>query len=110
MVRRMMLIVVVCCLWFRVAGAETTTERTYGSEAGYGILAVTANILYMPAKVVYAFLGGLTGSMAYLLTVGSLDTAESIWSPSLGGTYVVTPAMLRNEEPILFSGASRSQD
>jgi hypothetical protein len=48
--------------------------------------------------------------MAYLLTVGNLDTAESIWSPSLGGTYVVTPAMLRNEEPILFSGASHSQD
>ena len=110
MVRRMMLVAVVCCLWCRVARAETTTQSTYGSESGYGLLAVTANVLYMPAKVVYAVLGGFTGGMAYLLTVGSLDTAESIWSPSLGGTYVITPAMLRNEEPILFSGASHSRD
>ena len=110
MLRRTVLIVVVLCLCLRVARAETTAESTYGSEAGYGLLAVTANVLYMPAKVVYAFLGGLTGSLAYLLTVGNLDTAESIWSPSLGGTYVVTPAMLHNEEPILFSGASHSQD
>jgi hypothetical protein len=106
MVRRLVLIAVVLCLRFQVALAE----GDYPSEAGYGVLAVATNLLYMPAKFVYAALGGLTGSLAYLLTVGDLDTAESIWSPSLGGTYVVSPKMLRSEEPILFSGASHSKD
>ncbi len=104
--RRLALIAVVLCLRFQVAWAD----GDYPSEAGYGVLAVATNLLYMPAKLIYATLGGLTGSLAYLLTVGDLDTAESIWSPSLGGTYVVCAKMLRSEEPISFSGASHSKD
>jgi hypothetical protein len=106
MVRRVMVVAMAFCLWSRVAVADAD----YGADAGYGLLAVTANVFYMPAKVVYALLGGMTGSLAYLLTVGDLDTAQSIWSPSLGGTYVITPAILRNDEPLLFSGPSHSRD
>jgi hypothetical protein len=92
------------CLWVAVARAA---DNDYASDAGYGVLAVVSNVFYMPAKIVYATLGGLTGSLAYLLTVGDFDTAEAIWSPSLGGSYVVTPAMLRSDEPILFNGPSQ---
>ena len=55
-------------------------------------------------------LGLVTGSLAYCLTVGDDDVAKSIWDPSLGGSYVVTPAMLRSDEPLLFSGPSHSKD
>jgi len=88
--------------------AGTAKESSYWSDAGYGSLAVLTNVLYMPTKVVYATLGTITGGLAYLLTVGDTETAERIWSPSLGGSYVVTPAMLRGDEPILFNGESYS--
>jgi len=76
----------------------------YPSSAGWGVLAVFANIVYMPAKTIYAVFGGITGGFAYVCTGGSYETASNIWSPSLGGTYVLSPAMLRGDEAIAFAG------
>ena len=59
----------------------------------------------MPAKLVYAGLGGLTGGMALGLTGGDTKTAESIWEPSLFGDYFLTPSMVQGEEPFSFAGA-----
>ena len=99
--RKIILVGVAMCLLARVAMAE---DEDYTSELGWGTLAVVSNLFYMPAKLVYAVAGGVTGSLAYLLTVGDTDTAEKIWAPSLGGSYIVTPKMLQDEEPIRFSG------
>jgi hypothetical protein len=76
----------------------------YPESAGWGVLAVFANIVYMPAKTVYAVVGGITGGFAYACTVGDYETASNIWSASLGGTYVLSPGMIRGEDPIYFSG------
>ena len=76
----------------------------YPENAGWGVLAVIANIGYMPVKTVYAVVGGLTGGFAYACTGGNYETASNIWSMSLGGTYVLSPAMIRGEEPIYFAG------
>jgi hypothetical protein len=51
----------------------------------------------------------MTGGLAYACTGGSYETASNIWSMSLGGTYALTPAMLRGEEAIAFAGASSSE-
>jgi hypothetical protein len=80
----------------------------YPETAGWGALAVLANVVYMPAKAVYAVMGGLTGGIAYVCTAGNLDTATDIWEMSLGGTYVLTPSMLRGETPIAFAGSTSS--
>jgi hypothetical protein len=85
----------------RVAQAED-----YPNEAGWGVLSVIANVGYMPAKTIYAAMGGLTGGLAYVCTGGSYETANHIWEMSLGGTYALTPSMLRGEEPIAFAGAT----
>jgi hypothetical protein len=112
MVRRMMLMVVVICVLSRAGLAATTEgkEPHYWSDAGYGVVAVLANLVYMPVKVVYATLGTVTGGFAYVMTVGDTDTAQKIWSPSLGGSYVITPGMLTGDEEILFNGPSYSSD
>src|SRR5438094_221343 len=106
MVRRVLVVVVMVALWSQLATAEiqesgikeapvpaaaAAPSAATWSDAGYGSLAVLTNVLYMPAKIVYGTLGLVTGSLAYLLTVGDADAAMTIWSPSLGGTYVVTP-------------------
>ena len=106
MMRRIALVVAALCLWTQVACAA----NDFGRDAGWGSLAALCNMLYMPGKLVYAAVGGLTGCLAYLVTVGNEDAANGVWAPSLGGTYVITPAMLQGQEPILFSGASYSRD
>jgi hypothetical protein len=95
------MLLLVSLLWVAIPRAEA---GDYAKDAGMGTACVFINILYMPAKLVYATLGGLTGGLAYLLTGFNYDVADRIWSPSLGGNYVVTPAHLRNEQTLYFSG------
>ena len=76
----------------------------YLEDAGWGTLTVVTNLVYMPAKIVYATLGGLTGGFALALTGGDMPTAETVWVTSMGGNYVVTPGMLRGEEVLAFTG------
>lgn len=107
MLRKSIGVILLVGLLAQAVAAQTETKSgNYWSDAGYGTLCVIANILYMPAKVVYATVGTLTGGLAYVLTAGNSDTARSIWSPSLGGNYVVTPEMLRGDQPVLFNGPS----
>src|SRR5208283_2545437 len=72
--------------------------------AGYGVGALFCNVLYIPAKLVYAILGGIVGGGTYLVTAGNEQAADTVWRSALGGDYVVTPQMLAGQEPINFSG------
>ena len=74
------------------------------SGVGYGAGSLLTNVLYIPAKLVYALFGGLVGGGAYVLTGGNEQTANTVWRSSLGGDYVVTPDMIAGKEPIHFSG------
>ena len=85
-------------------GTATPARAGYLEDAGWGTLTVLTNVVYMPAKITYAVLGGLTGGFAFALTGGDLKTAETVWVTSMGGTYVVTPGMLQGQDPIAFSG------
>jgi hypothetical protein len=79
-------------------------QAGYLEDAGWGGLTVLSNILYMPLKLVYATAGGVTGGLAWGLTLGDLNTAETIWVTSMGGTYVVTARMLQGQDDLAFSG------
>lgn len=76
------------------------------SQFGWGMAAIGANLFYIPGKLIYAALGGLTGGIGYLLSAGNLEAGQTIWSPTVGGTYILTPGMLRGDEPIFFAGES----
>ena len=71
---------------------------------GYGVGALLVNLLYVPAKMVYAILGGLVGGGTYLITAGNKQAADTVWRSAWGGDYVVTPQMLAGEQPLNFSG------
>ncbi len=87
-------------------GAAQPARAGFLEDAGWGSLTMLSNLGYMPVKLAYSLMGGLTGGLAYGLTAGDLDTAEKIWVTSMGGTYVLTPDMLRGEQPIAFAGTS----
>ena len=86
--------------------AAQETQDSYASQFGWGMAAVGANLFYIPGKLIYAALGGFTGGMGYLLSAGNFEAAQKIWSPTVGGTYILTPGMLRGNEPIYFAGES----
>lgn len=74
------------------------------SDFGMGMAAVGTNLGYMPAKFLYAMGGGLVGLMAWGVTAGDSEIANGILAPAFGGTWAVTPDMLRGKEPIYFNG------
>ena len=93
------------------ASAATTTQVPQPADnnvnwpgAGYGAGALLCNVIYIPAKLVYALLGGIVGGGTYLVTAGNQQAANTVWRSALGGDYVVTPQMLAGQEPINFSG------
>ncbi|HJQ82749.1 MAG TPA: hypothetical protein VKA21_01640 [Candidatus Binatia bacterium] len=89
-----------------VAGLASAAPARAGSweDAGWGTLTVLTNVVYMPAKIIYATAGAITGGFALALTGGDMETAETVWVTTLGGTYVVTPGMLQGQDPIAFTG------
>ena len=88
------------------AAAEEDDHR-FATDFGLGVGAFFTNLIYMPTKFVYATLGGITGGFAYVLTGFNYGIAKGIWVPSTGGDYVITPAKLRGDEPIYFSGTTQ---
>lgn len=87
--------------------AMAEDDNRFATDFGYGVGAFFTNLVYMPAKFVYATLGGITGGFAYVLTGFNFNVGKSVWVPSTGGDYVITPAMLRGDDPIYFSGTTR---
>ena len=79
-----------------------SSSDSVGSQIASGAL----SIFYTPAKLVYAGLGGIFGGLAYVLTAGDEQTADTIWAASLEGDYFLTPAHLRGDTPIHFMGSS----
>ena len=83
---------------------QPTDGNVNWKGVGIGAGTVAGNVLYVPAKLVYGILGGITGGASYLLTGGNTETANTIWRSSLGGDYVLTPDMVAGQQPIHFSG------
>jgi len=87
---------------------QPPTDAVNWPGAGYGVGALFCNVLYIPAKLVYALLGGIVGGGTYLVTAGNQQAADTVWRSALGGDYVVTPQMLAGQEPINFSGPTET--
>jgi len=69
-------------------------------EVGSWLLTVP----YCAAKTAFAVAGSVVGGLGYAFSGGNSKTAETIWTTSVYGTYILRPAHLRGEEPIHFLG------
>lgn len=83
---------------------RAAAEDNYLQEFGWGMAAIGTNLFYIPAKMLYAVGGGIVGTLGFGLTLGNLEAAHAIWSPTLGGTWILSPEMMRGKKPVLFSG------
>ncbi len=83
------------------SSVSATTD--YLEDAGIGTAAVAANVFYIPVKLTYATLGGITGGLAYVLTGTNREIAERVWKPSMGGDYIVKRQHIQGKETLYFS-------
>ena len=74
-------------------------------EVGWSLGAAAFNIVYIPAKLVVAGCGLVAGAAAGVLTLGNQRAAYAFWVPAAGGTYVLRPEHLADEEPVEFFGS-----
>ncbi|MFI5397345.1 MAG: hypothetical protein ACHQ9S_17545 [Candidatus Binatia bacterium] len=90
------------------AAAGTAVSAKEGQQENHSAFTyvgtVLADVVYVPAKVVFAGLGAMTSGAAYLLTVGDSSVSGNIWDASVNGNYVLTPNMLEGKKPVHFVG------
>ncbi len=108
MIIAMIHLTVIPAAWAQ-AKEEGAAEST-GSQAGMGAAVFFGNLLYMPAKFVYAILGGVVGALAYPLSGMDDKVSKRIWDASLRGTYALTPDHLRGDKPVRFLGVPQEEE
>ena len=80
-----------------VYAADSTSQ-----EVAYGVGSVTSTLVYAPVKASFCILGAVTSG--FTLPFGGPRTAEKVASAACGGTWAVTPDVLKGREPIRFVG------
>lgn len=107
--RRLLAVGLIACLLATpsvvLAGDHT---KEVSKESGMGAAAALSSLVYSPVKLVYAVGGLVIGSLAWVFTAGDTDVADKVYVRSLRGTYVITPEILRGEEPLVFIGRDPS--
>ena len=76
------------------------------SSAGLQAAAVLTTVVYFPLKAAFAIGGGIVGGLAYAFSGGNEQSAKSIWTTSLYGTYLITPDHLQGNRPVRFLGVA----
>ena len=89
------------------AWAEDPTSSDGGSdETGIQVGAWALTVPYIIGKGAFALGGAVVGGLGYAFSGGNSDTAKTVWTKSIYGTYIIRPAHLRGEEPVYFLGKS----
>jgi len=78
----------------------------YENSEGTGIQVASwaLTVPYVIAKGAFALGGAVVGGLGYVFSGGNSNTAKTVWTRSMYGTYVIRPAHLRGEEPVHFLG------
>jgi hypothetical protein len=85
--------------------AEDSLSGTDSSEdTGIQVASWLLTVPYCAGKSAFAVAGSVVGGLGYAFSGGNSKTAETIWTTSVYGTYILRPAHLRGEEPIHFLG------
>lgn len=87
-----------------VALAPAQARAVDAKEAGLGAACALSNLVYGPAKLIYALFGSLTAGFAYAVTAGDLEVSKTILDTSVNGDYLIEPANLTGQKPLQFVG------
>jgi hypothetical protein len=89
-------------------GSALAEDQASGTDSldGTGIKVASwlLTVPYCAGKSAFAIAGSVVGGLGYAFSGGNSETAQSIWTKTVYGTYILRPAHLRGEEPIHFLG------
>ena len=85
-----------------VLNAAPAAAESASDEAAFGAGAVLGTVLYAPLKTGFCLAGGLTSGLS--LPFGGMPTAGKIATAACGGTWAITPQVLKGREAVRFIG------
>lgn len=106
------MVVLVSCMSFFVQGsflsdvdAKTYAEHKPAGKAGLIAGSVVSSAVYIPFKLAYAVLGGVTSGLVYAVTMAKeAETAHRIATRAFTGDWYIHPNILTSHEYLNFSG------
>jgi hypothetical protein len=84
------------------AAADSTAE-----QVTYGAGSVLGTAVYAPFKATFCILGGITSGFTF--PFAGADTAGRVAAAGCGGTWAITPDILKGREPVKFVGGQSSR-
>lgn len=89
-------------------GSTLADDQMSGTDSsddtGIKVASWALTVPYCIGKSAFAVAGSVVGGLGYAFSGGNTQTAQSIWTKTVYGTYILRPAHLRGEEPIHFLG------
>ena len=93
------------CSFPNDADAKTYAEHETAGKAGLITGSVVTSAVYIPFKLAYAVLGGVTSSLVYTVTLAKeAETAHRIATKAFTGDWYIHPNILTSHEYLNFSG------
>ncbi|MGH0035550.1 MAG: hypothetical protein ACQGVK_11050 [Myxococcota bacterium] len=92
------------------AAWSESRSTAIAKDGGLGFGSALATVVYAPVKLVYATGGLIVGGLAWAFSGGDSEVAAVVFTPSLRGTYVLTPEHLKGKERIEFFGRDARQE
>ena len=87
-----------------VASADENNASSMAQGIGIGSASAISTLIYGPVKILYAVGGVVVGGLAWAFSGGDSDVAKMVITPSVYGDYVISPAVLRGQQPLEFYG------
>jgi hypothetical protein len=105
MIARSLLGVVLVVLLTAISASPAAADTT-GEEVGYGGGSVFTTLVYAPFKATFCILGAITSG--FTLPFAGTQTAGKVATAACGGTWAITPSVLKGQERVRFVGGSSS--
>ncbi|MDR4496799.1 MAG: hypothetical protein MRK02_02565 [Candidatus Scalindua sp.] len=91
--------------FLKYADAKPYSEHSTAAKTGLVTGSVFSSAVYVPFKLAYAVLGGITSGLTYGVTLGKeAEAANNIAVSSFYGDWYIHPDILTGEETLYFSG------
>ena len=84
-----------------VAPADAAANENTSQQVAYGAGSVFGTLVYSPVKASFCILSGVAGAFT---AIGSPSTAGKVVGAGCGGTWEITPGVLKGREQVKFVG------
>ena len=84
--------------------ADDNTAGDMAKGIGIGSASALSSLIYGPLKIAYATTGVVVVGLGWAVSGGDTQVAKIVMTPAIYGDYVVSPEVLRGNQPLEFYG------